>query len=101
MILNDDDIKRISELSSKATPGEWAVFLQPIDNKEDAKKELCQLVDNTQIFHKVLPMLSVETELGALCPAVTGCGSRSKENAVFIAALVNWFRSIHMLPKEQ
>jgi hypothetical protein len=100
MFINDDEINRISELSGKATPGEWSVFLQPIESADDAKRELCQLVDGTQLFRKALPILSVQTELGTLCPAVTGCGSRSEENAVFIAALVNWFRSIRLTPND-
>ncbi len=79
-----DRYARLRECVEKATPGEWRVFEQEIADKEQAKRELCELVDGTPDFQPV--MAYVTDDDFDLAAAVTGCGKRSKDNAAYIAA---------------
>lgn len=68
----------------KHTPGPWRVYAQEIADKDQAKHELCQLVDGTPNFQNV--MVYVTDDDWNLAPAVTGCGEHSIANAHLIAA---------------
>jgi len=69
---------------SEYTPGPWRVFEQEIADRDEAKRELCRMVDGTPNFQPVL--IYVTDDEWDLAPAVTGCGERSKANARLIAA---------------
>lgn len=68
----------------KHTPGPWRIYEQPITDKDEAKRELCRMVDGTPNFQPVL--VYVTDDEFVLSPAVTGCGERSIANARLIAA---------------
>lgn len=78
-------LAELRELYLATRPGPWALYLEPVSSPEQAKAELCQLVDGTD-FSPALPMLVDEA---GLCPAVTGCGAQSLSNAQLIVAMRN------------
>jgi len=76
----------LRKLAEAATPGPWQVFEQHLDleaPKQQALVEFERLLDGqTGEFEPLLPMLTD----GSMCPAITGCGPKSLQNANFIAA---------------
>lgn len=66
------------------TPGPWRVYEQDIVDKDQAKRELCDLVEGTPDFQPCL--VYVTDDDWNLATAVTGCGAKSKANARLIAA---------------
>lgn len=85
---NEIDVKGLRELESKATPGPWGVYSQIVGGTDDVKRELGLLVDGTDGFSGLLPMVTTYGER-SVCPAVSGCGPEGPANAEFIAAARN------------
>ncbi len=72
--------------TDRATERPWSVYVEPITDKEHAKRELSLLVDGTPNFKERLVYICGP---GGLAPAVTGCGERSEANAALIVHSVN------------
>ena len=76
MSIDTPDLQALIELSEKASPGPWE-DVGP--NEED---ERCIYADNDYAVAAIIPCGFPETN-----------ESRTKANASFVVALVNWFRS--------
>jgi hypothetical protein len=74
------------------TPFPWRVYVQEIADKEQAKKELCDLIEGTPNFQPRLVYVTDDEWDLAVC--ITGCGERSEANAHAIAALPAMKREI-------
>lgn len=74
-------MQRLKEAASKATQGEWQVYEEHVSTKFDAMYIFSQLIQGTAGEQETLYMLSAD----GLCPALTGTGPNSKNNAEFIA----------------
>jgi hypothetical protein len=77
------------------TPGPWRVYEQEIADKDQAKKELCDLVEGTPNFQPWL--VYVTDDDWNLATAVTGCGERSKANARLIAAAPKMLAALQLV----
>ena len=77
------NLKALKAAAEAATPGPWDVWAETTMTKEDAISELAFQVKHTpdQDFAGAVYLLNADGK----CPALTGCGPRSKENADFIA----------------
>ena len=74
-------MQRLKETASKATQGEWQVYGKPVSTNFDAMYIFSRLIQGTVGEQDALYMLSAD----GLCPALTGTGPNSKNNAEFIA----------------
>lgn len=74
-------MQRLKETASKATQGEWQVYGKPVSTNFDAMYIFSRLIQGTVGEQGALYMLSAD----GLCPALTGTGPNSKNNAEFIA----------------
>ena len=78
-MINLTDLKALAEA---ATPGGWGVYAQPIADRQQAIDELAAQVSDTDPLADALYLLNA----GGKCPATTGCGPTSRENAAYIVA---------------
>ncbi|HEM8613989.1 TPA: ead/Ea22-like family protein [Citrobacter amalonaticus] len=76
------DKQALRQLAGKATKGEWVVFAKPTPTYFDAIHSLAALLNGTVGDQKTLYMI----DANGLCPALTGTGPNSANNAEFIAA---------------
>ena len=80
------DIDEIERLLAAATPGEWGIWFEQINGQADkAIQELIEQVHATQPIGNSLVMLEADGK----CPAITGCGPTSADNAALIVTLHN------------
>ena len=77
--------ERLEELLAKATPGPWQVYKHPVCKIEDALEELTYQVVHTDPLANHLFLLDADGK----CPATTGCGPTSEDNAALIVEAVN------------
>lgn len=75
----------VREALAKMTPGEWGIWVEPCAHPTSAVQELIQQVEHTDPFIGALYLL----DAGGKCPAITGCGPTSADNAAGIVALKN------------
>jgi len=80
------DLDEIERLLAAATPGEWVIWFEQINGQADkAIQELIEQVHATHPIGNSLVMLNADGK----CPAITGCGPTSANNAALIVALHN------------
>jgi hypothetical protein len=77
------------------TPGRWRVYIQDVADKEQAKKELCDLIEGTPNFQPRLVYVTDDDWNLAVC--VTGCGEKSEANARAIASIPDMVAEIDRL----
>lgn len=80
--MSNIDKQVLRQLAGKATKGEWVVFAKPTPTYFDAIHSLAALLNGTVGDQKTLYMI----DANGLCPALTGTGPNSANNAEFIAA---------------
>ena len=80
--MSNIDKQALRQLAGKATKGEWVVFAKPTPTYFDAIHSLAALLNGTAGDQKTLYMI----DANGLCPALTGTGPNSANNAEFIAA---------------
>lgn len=69
----------------------WSVWVEPIADADQAKKELGLLVEGTPDFRPHLVYLCGPNNLA---PAVTGCGEKSIANAEYIVLACNSYPAL-------
>lgn len=80
------DLDEIERLLAAATAGEWGIWFEQINGQADkAIQELIEQVHATHPIGNSLVMLDADGK----CPAITGCGPTSANNAALIVALRN------------
>jgi len=79
----------LRELSERATPGEWNIYVENMPDLSSAESEAVMLIRDTPEFSGRMVMVNA----GGSCPALTGCSAKSEANAHFIVALVNAYRA--------
>lgn len=83
----------LEALAAKATPGPWAIYEQTIAAStygrtvDNAKAELALQID--QIPRAEISDILYLIAAGDKCPATTGCGPTSADNAALLTSLVN------------
>lgn len=82
--------ERLDKLDAERTQGDYRVWCGEVETLEDAKRELCELVDGTKNFSGKLYLLEANGD----CPALTGCGATSKANAEYFASAPDMMRLI-------
>lgn len=80
--MSNIDKPALREAAEMATKGEWVVFAKPTPTYFDAIHSLAALLNGTVGDQKTLYMI----DANGLCPALTGTGPNSANNAEFIAA---------------
>lgn len=79
-------VDKLLMLETKATPAPWGIWFEQINGQKDkAINELIEQVHATDPVGDSLVMLDAEGK----CPAITGCGPASANNA----ALIVWLRN--------
>ena len=79
------DLDALEAVLAKATQGEWGIWRERVADRAAAIAELAEQVNATEPMIDALILLNA----GGKCPATTGCGPNSDNNATAIVALHN------------
>src|SRR5215831_6374614 len=80
-------------------PGPWRIFEQPIADKEEAKREMCRMIDGTPDFQNLITYVTPHT--GGLAICVNVGGKTAAASARAIATIPEREREIERLRGEK
>jgi hypothetical protein len=78
----DEIAKEMREAAEKASAGECTLWREEVENRKAAEGEMREQIQQTDPFVGVLFLLNASGK----CPATTGCGPKSEDNADHLIA---------------